>query len=135
MGGETVTQGMTGDFLSDAKLFDHLGHGCLNAAPLNGALRSERIFSAMLAVWKDKMVVTMDRPEPPEQVKGGFGQRNQAVFIALGASDQYPLVIGIDIAHAEVDTLAKPQTHTVNGKKKTRYLITLVAARRALIWL
>lgn len=79
---------MTGYFLFDAKLFDYLGHGGLNAASLNGALRSVRIFAAMLAVRENKKVVTMDGPKPPEQLKGSIRQRNKTVFITLCASDQ-----------------------------------------------
>ncbi len=119
MGCEAVAQRMAGDFLFDTKLFDYLRNCCLDTASCNGPIGLIGIFCTVLAAWKDEYLMAVDRPEQPEGVQGSIRQRNQPVFITFAIADDYPLIVGIDVSNLEVDPFAKPESHTVNGKKKT----------------
>lgn len=60
MGGEAVTQGMTGDFLLDAKLFNYLGHGGLDAASVDRGFSPVGMFISVFTVREDKLIVAVD---------------------------------------------------------------------------
>jgi len=119
MGCKAVAQRMAGDFLFDVKLFDHLRHCRLDTASCNRRIGPIGMFVPVLTAWEDENLMMVGQPEPPEGVQGRIRQGNQPVFIALSIADDYPLIVGIDVSNLEVDTFTKPESHGVNGKKKT----------------
>ena len=110
---------MAGDFLFDTNIFNDLGHSGLDAAFGNGARCSISMFAAMLTVGEYEIFVAMDGPKPAEGREGCVRQRYQSIFVALGITDDYLLVSGIDIADFKIYPFAKPETHGINGKKNT----------------
>jgi hypothetical protein len=84
----------------------------------NDAKSTHSAVQPSLPAWEEKAGMTMQTPEPAQNLEGGFRQGNQPVLVALGVADMDPHVDGIDISHLEADALAKTQAKAVGGEEK-----------------
>jgi hypothetical protein len=113
-----VTQGMNGDSLFVNSSSD-LGppEGALNTTFGHGRRSLLGSITASAKSREEEAGVTVGGPIASEQLEGGLGERDVAIFGALSTVDMDHHAGGVDIGDFEMETFVKPEATGVDGRK------------------
>jgi hypothetical protein len=118
MSGVGVAQGMNGDsFFSDSGIPLGTTEGALDTAFGHGRLSRLCSFAISAQGREEELRMAVGEPIAAEQVEGGLGERDVAIFGALATVDMDHHAGGVDIGDFEVETFVKPQAAGVYGGK------------------
>ena len=116
VGGVGVPQGMNGDsFFSDSGIILGPTEGPLDTTFRHGGLSFLCSLPVAAQGWEEELRMVVGEPIAAEQVEGGLGERDVAIFGALAPVDMNHHSGGVDIGDFEVETFMKPQAAGVYG--------------------
>lgn len=113
-----MPKGMDGDFFfNPATTHDRL-HGALGTAAIHVGRRATDTLGRARGIGEQQCGMAVFAPQGAQGPAGEVGQRDQAVFMALAATDVDLLSLRIDVADFKGQGFAQAQAHRVGGQEE-----------------